>query len=166
MLYTVRRVQFILLQAQLFSPSPGVSGLSYNYQHYFCSLSCTHTLSRSPFQATLLHLRRFEGVGGSQGFFARCSFPTAVCGIARTLQGTLCQLSLKACRGVGEDLHTAQAGPDLNTSPRWTVHCWVNNDTKITAASWSKCCGKLVGSVPDFFLPSPPTSTFKMLLFY
>lgn len=82
---------------------------------FFLSLSCTHALSRSPFQATLLHLRRFEGVGGSQGFFARCSFPTTECGIARTLQGTLCQLSLKACRGVGEDLHTAQAGPDLNT---------------------------------------------------
>lgn len=102
-------------------PSPGISGLFYNYQPCFpLPLVHTHTHthtrapSRSPLQATLLLSRRFEGVGGSQGFFARCSFPTADCGIARTLQGTLCQLSLKACRGVGEDLHTAQAGPDLN----------------------------------------------------
>lgn len=117
-LSVVRSVQFLFfyfLKDQLLSPSPGISGLSYNYQRYFRSLSCTHALSRSPFQATLLHSRRFERVGGSQGFFARCSFPTAECGIARTLQGTLCQFSSQPCRGVGADLHTAQAGPDLNT---------------------------------------------------
>lgn len=88
---------FLFFRDQLF-PSPGVTEIFNNYKSYFHSLSCTHTLSRSPFQATLLHLRRFEGVGGSQGFFARCFFPTAECGIARTLQGTLCQLSLKLAK--------------------------------------------------------------------
>lgn len=59
-------------------------------------LSPAHTLCLAP--PSRQHLRRFEGVGGSQGFFARCFFPTAECGIARTLQGTLCQLSLKLAK--------------------------------------------------------------------